>query len=218
MGAIWDDQRHNIDEIRTWLMEDADTFIVVQGPRGSGKRELVVDQALSKRKYKLVIDCKPIQEARGDSATIRAVANAVGYRPVFSWMNSINSAVDLVAQSATGVKTGFSETLDGQASKILNATATALKLIAIEGRKKTDKDTNLSDDEWLEAHPEKRPVVIIDNFLHKSHDGGTLMYDKMAEWLVLPSVFFDVSCHLKTSVYTVSARVNVTFLLSGVPV
>lgn len=70
-------------------MESADTFIVVQGPRGSGKNELVIDMALKDRKDKLVIDCKKIQEARGDSATINAMAEQVGYRPVFSWMNSM---------------------------------------------------------------------------------------------------------------------------------
>lgn len=79
-------------------METADTFIIVQGPRGSGKRELVLDQALKDTKYKLLVDCKPIQEARGHSATINAAAASVGYKPVFSWMNSISGMVDMAAQ------------------------------------------------------------------------------------------------------------------------
>lgn len=181
MDAIWADRKDNIEQIQTWLIETADTFIIVQGPRGSGKRELVLDQALKNRSHKLVIDCKPIQEARGDSATIRAAAAEVGYRPVFSWMNSISGMIDLAAQGAAGVKTQFSETLDSQLSKIWNNTASALKDIALEGRKRDDKDANLSDDEYLEAHPEKRPVVVIDNFLHKSQE-GSIVYDKIAEW------------------------------------
>ena len=87
-------------------METAETFIVVQGPRGSAKRELVVDEALKDRKHKMIIDCKPIQEARSDSRTIRATAAEVGYRPVFSWMNTISSMVDLAAQGTIGTKTG----------------------------------------------------------------------------------------------------------------
>ena len=162
-------------------METADTFIVVQGPRGSGKKELVVDQALKERKPVLVIDCKPIQEAHGDSATIRAAAAEVGYRPVFSWMNSMSSLVDLAAQGTIGTKTGFSETLDTQLAKIWQNTATALKQLALEGRKKTDRDFELGADEYLEAHPEKRPVVVIDNFLHKSQESG-VVYDKISEW------------------------------------
>jgi len=164
-------------------METADTFIIVQGPRGSGKKELVVDQALEDKKLKLVIDCKPIQEARGDSPTISAAAASVGYKPVFSWMNSISGMIDMAAQGATGVKTGFSETVDTQLNKIWNTTTTALKQIALDHRHKDDKDAHLADDDWLEAHPERRPIVVIDNFLHKSQEGG-IVYDKLAEWWV----------------------------------
>lgn len=196
MQAIWDDRKDNIEQIQAWLMETADTFIVVQGPRGSGKKELVVDQALKDRKYKLVLDCKPIQEARGDSNTINAAAAEVGYKPVFSWMNSISGLVDLAAQGATGVKTGFSETLENQLVKIWTNTTSALKQIALEGRKKDDKDANLSDDEYLEAHPERRPVIIIDNFLHKSSE-GQVVYDKIADWYhTSPFIFQACTNHL----------------------
>lgn len=184
LDAIWDDRKQSIEQIKTWLMESADTFIIIQGPRGSGKRELVVDQALKGRKNTLVIDCKPIQEARGDSATIGAAAAEVGYRPVFSWANTISGWIDLAAQGATGMKTGFSETLDTQLAKIWNNTASALKQIALEGWKKDDKDARLTEDEYLEAHPERRPVVIIDNFLHKSQESA-VVYDKIAEWAAL---------------------------------
>jgi len=181
MAAVWDDRKTNIEQIQTWLMEMADTFIIVQGPRGSGKRELIVNQALKDVRNVLVVDCKPIQEARSDSATIDAAAQEVGYRPVFSWMNSISGLIDLAAQGATGMKTGFSETLDSQLGKILTNTATALREISLEGRGKDDKDVAMADDDYLEAHPERRPVVVIDNFLHKSQE-STVVYDKLAEW------------------------------------
>ena len=181
LSAIWDDRKDDIGQIQTWLMESADTFIVIQGPRGSGKKELVLDQALEGRKNTLVIDCKPIQEAKGDSRTICAAADEVGYRPVFSWMNSISSLIDLAAQGTIGTKTGFSETLDAQLAKIWQNTATALRQIALSERKKDDKDVELGDDEYLEAHPERRPVVVIDNFLHKSQE-NSVVYDKISEW------------------------------------
>lgn len=181
LNAIWDDRKSTIEQLHTWLIETADTFIIVQGPRGSGKKELVIDQALKGRPNTLLIDCKPIQEARGDSATIAAAAAAVGYRPVFSWMNSISSLIDLASQGMIGVKSGFSETLDAQLAKIWLNTSTALKQIALQHRKKNDPDANLTDDDWLEAHPECRPVVVIDNFLHKNED-SSVVYDKMSEW------------------------------------
>ncbi|KAL8805317.1 MAG: hypothetical protein Q9223_005298 [Gallowayella weberi] len=181
LSVVWDDRRSIIEQIQTWLIETADTFIVVQGPRGSGKRELVIDEALKGRRNTLLIDCKPIQEARGDSKTIFAAAREVGYRPVFSWMNTFSSMIDLAAQGTIGTKTGFSETLDTQLQKIWQNTTNALKELALEGRKKDDKDSELGDDEYLEAHPERRPVVVIDNFLHKSQD-SSVVYDKISEW------------------------------------
>ena len=186
LNAIFSHRRSHIETLEKWLIETADTFIVVQGPRGSGKRDLVVAQALKSRRNKLIIDCKRIQDARGDTATINAAADAVGYWPVFSWMNSMSGMIDLVAQGATGVKTGFSETLDGQLNKILGNTATALRNVALQDRnRKKDKDGNLADDDYLEAHPEMRPVVVIDNFLHRASSSDTsdsIVYDKLAEW------------------------------------
>ena len=183
LRIIWEDRQSQIQQIQTWLIETADTFIVVQGPRGAGKKELVMDEALKDRPNKLVIDCKRIQEARGDSATIAASAAEVGYRPVFSWMNSISSMIDLAAMGTIGTKTGFSETLDSQLVKIWNNTGTALKQVALSYRDKEDKDAHIADDDWLEAHPEHRPVVIVDNFLHKSTEGNAgMVYDKIAEW------------------------------------
>jgi hypothetical protein len=179
MEVIWDDRRSLINQITTWLVESTDTFIIVQGPRGAGKKDLV-EKALNHRK-KLILDCKPIQEARGDSATINALASQVGYRPVFSFMNTISGWIDLAAQGTTGVKTGFSETLEAQLTKILNNTATALRNIALETRRKTDKDANFTEDEYLEAHPENRVVVVIDSFLHKANE-NPLVYDKVSEW------------------------------------
>ena len=181
LEAIWEDRQSASEQLQAWMMESADTFIVVQGPRGAGKKELVIDQALRDIANKLVIDCKPIQEARGDSSTIAATASQVGYRPVFSWMNSISSLIDLAAMGTIGTKTGFSETLDTQLAKIFNNTATALKQVALMNRKKDDKDTDLGDDDWLEAHPERRPIVIVDNFLHKSSE-SSVFYDKLSEW------------------------------------
>lgn len=103
LAALRQDRKEAIEQIEKWLSESTDTFIVVQGPRGSGKRELVVDQALKERKYKLIVDCKRIQDARGDTSTIDATAASVGYAPVFSWVNSMSGLIDLAAQGAAGV-------------------------------------------------------------------------------------------------------------------
>ncbi|KAI9894514.1 MAG: mitochondrial escape protein 2 [Vezdaea aestivalis] len=181
LTALWEDRKQDIEQVQTWLLDSADTFIVIQGPRGAGKKELVMQQALKDRKNTLLIDLKPVQEARGDTATIAKAALEVGYRPVFPWMNSVSSLIDLAAQGAIGAKTGFSETLDSQLTKICSTTSGALRQVALQSRKSDDKDSQLSDDEYLDAHPERRPVVVIDNFLHKSQE-SSIVYDKIAEW------------------------------------
>ncbi|PWY65313.1 cytochrome P450 [Aspergillus heteromorphus CBS 117.55] len=181
LTAIWEDRQGDIKQLQSWLMENAETFIVIHGPRGTGKRELVLDRALENYKYKVVIDCKQIQDSKGDTAKIARAASQVGYRPVFSWMNSISSFIDLAAQGMIGTKAGFSETLDAQLSKIWQNTATALKKVALSNRKKNDKEEHLSDEEYLEAHPEQRPVVVIDNFLHNASE-DSVVYDKITEW------------------------------------
>lgn len=89
--------------------------------------------------------------------------------------------IDLAVQGTTGVKAGFSETLESQLQKILHTTAGALTEICLSARHKTDSDAALPDDAYLEAHPERRPVVVIENFLHKG-DSNTVVYDKISEW------------------------------------
>lgn len=182
LDAIWEDRHSQMQQLKTWMSESADTFIVIQGPRGAGKKQLI-DQALSHVPQKLVIDCKKIQDARGDSKTINAAANEVGYRPVFSWMNSFSSMIDLAAMGTIGTKTGFSETVENQLVKIWTNTTSALKGLALSHRDKKGRDAGMPDDEWLEAHPEHRPIVVIDNFLHKSNEAGAnMVYDRIAEW------------------------------------
>jgi len=98
-------------------------------------------------------------------------------------MNTISSLADLAAQGTIGTTAGFSQTMELQLSKILQNAGTALREIALQGRDVSDKDANLSDEEYLAAHPEKRPVVVIDNFLHSPE--GTIIYDRLASWAAL---------------------------------
>ncbi|KAF3921463.1 hypothetical protein ABW21_db0206016 [Orbilia brochopaga] len=200
LSVLWEERKSNVDTMKAWLLESAETvsslpqsmsqermliqlqFIVVQGPRGSGKRELVIDNVLKDWKNKIIFDCEPVQERPGDAHIIRATAAQVGYRPVFSWLNSLSSWADIAIQGTIGATAGLSENLETQFSKILQNTATALKQVAISERTIRDKDAALNDDEWLEAHPEKRPVVVIDNFLHRSDAVGDVIYQRLSDW------------------------------------
>jgi hypothetical protein len=181
LHALFSHRKDLIESIQNNLLESVDTFVVVQGPRGSGGRELVMEQVLKGRRDVLVVDCRQVMEARGEARIISKLASQVGYRPVFSWANSLSSMADLAIQGTTGVKAGFSENLESQIVKILQTTAAALERVSLSARKKDDKDAHLTDDDYLEAHPERRPVVVIDNFLHKSEE-KTIVYEKISEW------------------------------------
>ncbi|KAG0637377.1 RNA12 protein-domain-containing protein [Tuber brumale] len=183
LWAVWDERKEQVEQLKAWLSETVETFIVVQGPRGSGKKDLVVDTVLAHRKNVLIIDCEPIDETHGDSAAIAAAAAQVGYRPVFSWLNTISSLLDLAAQGTIGSSAGFSQTLETQFNKILQNTGTALKVVALRDKGTDNKDQGLSDDEYLSAHPEKRPVVVIDNFLHM--EGNSIIYKRLADWAAI---------------------------------
>lgn len=181
LSVIWEDRQNDVATLQSWLAENIDTFIVIVGPRGSGKKGLVMDHALDQTACKVVVDCKPIQDAKGDAAKIAEAASQVGYRPVFSWLNNVSSFIDLATQGMIGTKTGFIETLDVQLSKVWQRTSVALKNIALEGRRRDHKHSYMSDEEYLEAHPEKRPVVVIENFLHNPRE-DSVVYDKLVEW------------------------------------
>lgn len=181
LDTIWKHRKDLIEQLQSWLDGSSDTFIVVTGPRGSGKAEMVMTQTLNDRKNVVLIDCKPIVEANGEAGTIKRLAAAVGYRPVFSWANNMSSMIDLAVQGTTGVKSGFSETLESQLNKILHTTASALKTVALSTRHKSDKDASLSEDAYLEAHPEQRPIIVVDNFLHKNEE-SSIVYEMIAEW------------------------------------
>lgn len=181
LAALWNQRQGLVEQVRTGLADPSGTFIVVQGSRGSGRVELV-EQALQDRKYILTVDCKAITQASGESGIIRKLAAAVGYRPVFSWANSMSSMIDLAVQSTTGVKAGFSETFEAQISKILHTTASALKEVALSGRKRNEPG---SEENYLGDHPEDRTVVVVDNFLYKGEEnksGSAVVYEKVAEW------------------------------------
>ena len=181
LSTVWNHRRDVIEQLQGWLDGNSDTFIVVTGPRGSGKVEMVMDQSLADRKRVLLVDCRPIVDASGEAGTLKRLAGAVGYRPIFSWANNLSSMIDLAVQGTTGVKAGFSETFESQIHSILHMTGAALKEVALSGRSHKDNDAALSEDAYLEAHPERRPVIVIDNFLHKSDD-KSIIYDKIAEW------------------------------------
>lgn len=205
---FWAERSEKANQLRLWVCENANTFIIVKGPRGLGKREFVVDHALSDNpdfsRKMLEIDCGTLLKLRSDKAFLKAAAGQVGYFPLFTWTNLVSQFVDLGLQGLTGQKLGLSESKETQYKNMLQLTAVAIRKVALEDypaykcefqrqqkRKLAEQgadgvlDSKLSEvreEDYLQLHPEVKPVVVIDNFLRKADNENDFIFKTLADW------------------------------------
>lgn len=202
---FWSERTEKANQVRLWVCENANTFIIVKGPKGSGKREFVVDHALDMnedfKKRMLEIDCDSLIKARSDALFLKSTASQLGYFPLFTWTNTISSFMDLGLQGLTGQKSGFSESKETQFKNMLSLTQVAIRKVALsdyeafkceyqrqqekklEANGLTDvKVPDLKEDDYLQLNPEAKPVIVINNFLRKSESGNDFIYKTIAEW------------------------------------
>lgn len=184
---LWSARQESINTLQQWLEENVNTFIVVNGPRGSGKRELVSKIALHGRSNVLNIDCETLAKARNEQAFLKAASSQLGYFPVFPWMKNLTTFVDLIVQGLTGQKTGFSESVDVQFKSMLSTAISALREISLENYRKADTqgDVKISEDDYLQLHAESKPVVVISHFLNRddsSDQSYHFIYKHLAEF------------------------------------
>ncbi|SNX85177.1 related to PRP12 - involved in early maturation of pre-rRNA [Melanopsichium pennsylvanicum] len=132
----WWERRQSAETIQEWIREKPSTFVTISGPRGSGKSGLV-NKAITRDVQHLVIDCDAIAKtAKNDSLLITSLANETGYWPVFSWLSSINSMIDLAAVGLIGSKAGFATPTDAQLKQILAVVTNALNRINEQTQKR----------------------------------------------------------------------------------
>ncbi|QEL62684.1 hypothetical protein CJJ09_004863 [Candidozyma auris] len=195
------------NDLKMWLYENANTFIIVRGPRGSGKREFVVENALSKQdeigRRVLELDCATMVKARSDKAFLKSAASQLGYFPIFTWTNSISQFVDLGVQGLTGQKSGLSESKETQFKNMLQLTASAIRKVALadfesykaevkkqrKAKSNADSDASfdnesvdLREDDYLQSDPKVKPVIVVENFLRKSESSNDFIYKSIADW------------------------------------
>lgn len=185
--GLWSERLDIVKELKLWIEENVNTFIIVRGPRGTGKHELVMQHALHDRDNILYIDCDKLVKSRTDSQFISNAAHEVGYFPVFPWLNSFSNVIDLGVQGLTGQKSGFSESKDTQFRNILSTVLVAIRNISLSGYKSmvgTGEDAHpVKEEDFLQQHPEKKPVIVIDRFstTNKS-ESNAFVYKELADW------------------------------------
>jgi negative regulator of sigma E activity len=187
---LWSERLDIVKELKLWIEENVNTFIVVHGPRGSGKHDLVIQHALHNRKDVLYIDCDKLVKSRNDRVFIKNAAQSIGYFPVFPWLNSISGIVDLALQSLTGQKSGLSESKDSQFRNMLSTAAVAIRDISLRGYKPVvhngSEEITVKEEDYLQQHPEKKPVIVIDRFtaINRS-EFNNFVYKELADWAAM---------------------------------
>lgn len=188
--GLWSERLDIVKELKLWIEENVNTFIIVRGPRGTGKHELVMQHALHDRDNILYIDCDKLVKSRTDSQFISNAAHEVGYFPVFPWLNSFSNVIDLGVQGLTGQKSGFAESKDVQFRNILSSVLIAVRNISLSGYKAIigsgENATPVKEEDFLQQHPEKKPVIVIDRFstTNKS-ESNAFVYKELADWTAM---------------------------------
>ncbi|KAG0238641.1 mitochondrial escape protein 2 [Mortierella sp. GBA43] len=122
----WRERQHDENKLRGWLQGAPETFMIVHGPRGSGKTEMV-DSVIKDKKHKVIIRCEELASARSEADLLSNLAKQVGYVPLFQFMAAINNMVDMAITATTGQKAGLSATFEGQLEKILDTLTIAIQ-------------------------------------------------------------------------------------------
>lgn len=185
---LWEERVEKINDLKMWLEENNNTFVVVRGPRGSGKHELVLQHTLHDRLNVLYLDCDKLVKSRTDAKFLRNAAQQLGYFPIFPWINSVTNLIDLTVQGLTGQKSGLSETKETQFRNMLTTALMSIRHIALRSYHPTigsgEDEVNVKEEDFLQQHPEEKPVIIIDRFNNQTDING-FVYKELSDWAAM---------------------------------
>ncbi|KAF6067021.1 RNA12 family protein [Candida albicans] len=185
-NMFWIERYEKSKQLQLWIMENANTFIIVKGPQGSGKEEFVLEHSLGSderlSKKVLVLECDQLGKARSDNNLINTTASQLGYFPVFTWTNTVSRFVDLGVQGLTGQKSGLSESKETQIKNMFSLATQAIRKIttneynkyvkSVERRNKRLKDDEkievLKEEQFLQQHPEAKPIIVLNKYSRRA--------------------------------------------------
>ncbi|KAI7867395.1 RNA12 protein-domain-containing protein [Spinellus fusiger] len=124
--SMWTEGSEQIEKLQSWVHEKPETFVIVSGPKGSGK-SVLVKAAMEDRRNKLLIDCEELSNARNKTELSKLLAEEIGYFPLFTWVSLIGGLLETMVTATTGQKAGISSTPDSQIKDILETAAIALR-------------------------------------------------------------------------------------------
>ncbi|KAI9204123.1 RNA12 protein-domain-containing protein [Polychytrium aggregatum] len=121
----WKERQAEEKRLKSFLKEEPDNFILLTGPRGSGKSELAL-KVVKDAKHKIVIKCEDFM-GKPEHVLLNELASQMGYFPVFGFMSTISSLIDTVMTAGFGSKTGISGTsIESQVRNIFDTATMAI--------------------------------------------------------------------------------------------
>ncbi|KAI6116935.1 RNA12 protein-domain-containing protein [Pisolithus croceorrhizus] len=127
---VWQERRAAEVALRSYLADLPGTVALVHGPQGSGKWRMVSTVIRDTGRKALVIDYAELNKAPSDSRLVAALAQQTGYRPIFTFLNSLNNLIDIATMGVIGQKAGLSSSLQDQLKQILEVVGTALRRVS----------------------------------------------------------------------------------------
>ncbi|KAF5330523.1 hypothetical protein D9619_005680 [Psilocybe cf. subviscida] len=166
-GEIWKDRQDAAVALQSYLSDSPSTVAFVHGPQGSGKTSMLEAVLHESKRNTLTIDCRQLQAASSDSALVGALAAQTGYWPVFNFLSSMSSLVDLASVGLIGQKAGMSSSLTEQLHKILDVVTEGLRGVSSSHKAAIQKRVAHEEaEEQRRVQDEHRRQAIIDGRWH----------------------------------------------------
>jgi hypothetical protein len=168
----WSDRLENFKKLSLALQEIPENIVLVAGPTGSGKSDLVA-QAVKSRKYKLYIDCDAVINDIGRNP-VASLAQQINYFPSFARFSSLSGLADSLISAATGAKIGqgkdsvpgFGSSTESEMWKMLDTLTLSLM--------------NIAQRQTIGAV--EYPIVIIENYFNILTPNAGITYSVLKEW------------------------------------
>ncbi|KAI9598202.1 RNA12 protein-domain-containing protein [Syncephalis fuscata] len=186
----WQGRADDEEQLRRWLDEPPSTFIVVDGPPGSGKTELI-NQVLEDHDMYLTIDCDTLLSSRNDDEMIEKLARQIGYRPYFQAYIWISKLIDSMVAATTGADTDLSSSARERFKEVLGTCSEALECLnddtyieRLFRRRGTSRKHQVLTKGKEDAPPERKeyPIIILDGFFNVAGENNDQIWYDLADW------------------------------------
>ncbi|KAI5124079.1 hypothetical protein M0805_003906 [Coniferiporia weirii] len=153
---IWKERKDAEEDVKAYLNDFPNTVTFVHGPQGSGKSRMLFSLLENNERPVLTIDCAELYKTSSDSALLTSLARQTGYWPVFPFINSLNSLIDIASVGLIGQKVGLNASLDVQVQQILEVVGTGLKRASTHELQRTQRKIAAAEDLTTRQREEAR--------------------------------------------------------------